>query len=54
MQGIGSEEVIPRYIDGFYNPVGRHSKMDYFSLTQFERLAGKLPDRSAQKQSKTS
>jgi putative transposase len=31
---------IGRYIDGFYNPVRRHSTLDYVSPVQFERLAG--------------
>ena len=31
---------IGRYIDGFYNPVRRHSTLDYVSPAQFERLAG--------------
>jgi len=30
---------IGRYIDGFYNPVRRHSTLDYVSPVQFERLA---------------
>ena len=30
---------IARYIDGFYNPVRRHSALDYLSPTQFEKLA---------------
>lgn len=28
-----------RYIDGFYNPVRRHSALDYLSRAQFERQA---------------
>jgi putative transposase len=35
-----AEEAIGRYIDGFYNPVRRHSTLDYVSPVQFERLAG--------------
>lgn len=31
--------VIARYIDGFYNPVRRHSALDFISPLQFERLA---------------
>lgn len=30
---------ILRYIDGFYNPVRRHSALDYRSPAQFERTA---------------
>ena len=35
-----AKQVIGRYIDGFYNPVRRHSTLDYVSPVQFERLAG--------------
>jgi putative transposase len=31
---------ISRYIDGFYNPIRRHSTLDYVSPVQFERPAG--------------
>ncbi|UVF22153.1 hypothetical protein HPT29_018075 [Microvirga terrae] len=31
-------QAIGRYIDGFYNPVRRHSTLDYASPAQFERL----------------
>ena len=34
-----AERAIARYIDGFYNPVRRHSALDYLSPTQFEKLA---------------
>ena len=34
-----AEIAIARYIDGFYNPVRRHSVLDYLSPAQFERLA---------------
>jgi putative transposase len=30
---------IGRYIDGFYNPVRRHSALDFTSPAKFERLA---------------
>jgi putative transposase len=30
---------IGRYIDGFYNPVRRHSALNFISPLQFERLA---------------
>jgi putative transposase len=35
-----AREAIGRYIDGFYNPVRRHSTLHYVSPVQFERLAG--------------
>jgi len=35
-----AKEAIGRYIDGFYNPVRRHSTLHYVSPVQFERLAG--------------
>jgi len=34
-----AEDAIARYIDGFYNPVRRHSALDFNSPVQFERLA---------------
>jgi putative transposase len=34
-----AERAIARYIDAFYNPVRRHSALDYLSPTQFEKLA---------------
>lgn len=30
-------QVIARYINGFYNPLRRHSALDYISPAQFER-----------------
>ena len=35
-----AKQAIGRYIDGFYNPVRRHSTLDYISPVQFERIAG--------------
>ena len=35
-----AKDAIVRYIDGFYNPVRRHSTLDYVSPVQFERMAG--------------
>ena len=32
-------QAIARYIDGFYNPVRRHSALDFISPVQFERRA---------------
>ena len=32
-------QAIGRYIDGFYNPVRRHSALDFTSPVQFEKLA---------------
>jgi len=34
-------QAIARYIDGFYNPVRRHSALDYISPAQFERTAAR-------------
>jgi putative transposase len=34
-----AKTAIARYIDGFYNPIRRHSALDYLSPAQFERLA---------------
>ena len=34
-----AERAITRYIDGFYNPVRRHSALDFVSPAQFERQA---------------
>jgi putative transposase len=33
-----AEIAIARYIEGFYNPVRRHSSLDYLSPAQFERM----------------
>lgn len=32
-----AENAIARYIDGFYNPVRRHSALDFLSPAQFEK-----------------
>jgi putative transposase len=32
-----ASEALARYIDGFYNPVRRHSALDYISPAEFER-----------------
>lgn len=34
-----ARSAIARYIDGFYNPVRRHSALDFISPAQFERRA---------------
>jgi transposase InsO family protein len=34
-----AEQAIGRYIDGFYNPVRRHSALDFTSPAQCERMA---------------
>lgn len=34
-----AENAIARYIDGFYNPVRRHSSLDFLSPITFERKA---------------
>ena len=36
---IEAEDAIARYIDGFYNPVRRHSALDFISPVQFEKRA---------------
>lgn len=36
-----AEQAIARYIDGFYNPIRRHSSLNYLSPAQFEKLAAK-------------
>ena len=48
-----AEAAIGRYIDGFYNPVRRHSTLDYASPVQFESLAGHTAKRSPLSQSKS-
>ena len=35
------KQAIARYIDAFYNPVRRHSALDYISPAQFERTASR-------------
>jgi putative transposase len=32
-------QAIGRYIDGFYNPIRRHSALDFTSPNQFEQMA---------------
>lgn len=36
-----AEQAIARYIDGFYNPLRRHSALNYLSPVQFERMVVK-------------
>jgi transposase InsO family protein len=36
---VEAAAAIGRYIDGFYNPVRRHSALDFISPLQFERQA---------------
>ena len=38
-----AEAAIGRYIDSFYNPVRRHSALDFVSPAMFERLATEPP-----------
>ena len=38
---VEAEHAIARYIDGFYNPVRRHSALDYLSPAQFERTVSR-------------
>lgn len=40
---IEAEQAIARYIDGFYNPVRRHSALDFISPAQFEKRANTEP-----------
>ena len=39
---IEAASAIGRYIDGFYNPVRRHSALDFISPLQFEGRAAYL------------
>ncbi|SEG33180.1 Integrase core domain-containing protein [Jhaorihella thermophila] len=39
-----AENAIARYIDGFYNPIRRHSSLGFISPVQFERKAELLPE----------
>jgi putative transposase len=41
-----AKDAIGRYIDGFYNPVRRHSSLDFVSPVQFEKLTRQSPNRS--------
>ena len=34
-----AHDAIARHIDGFYNPIRRHSALDYLSPVQFEKRA---------------
>ena len=34
-----ADRAIDRYIEGFYNPVRRHSALDFISSAQFEKCA---------------
>ena len=36
-----ADQAIGRYIDGFYNPLRRHSALDFTSPAQFEKHAAK-------------
>ena len=36
-----ADQAIGRYIDGFYNPLRRHSALDFKSPAQFEKHAAK-------------
>ena len=38
---VQAGQAMARYIDGFYNPVRRHSALDYTSPAQFERTASR-------------
>ncbi|WP_414475911.1 IS3 family transposase [Microvirga sp. M2] len=44
--GAEAKQAIGPYVDGFYNPVRRHSTLDYCSPAPFERLAGQRLERS--------
>ena len=45
---IEAASAIGRYIDGFYNPVRRHSALDFISPLQFEGRAAQNRKRSPQ------
>jgi len=34
-----ADKAIARYIDGFYNPIRRHSALDFTNPVQFEKLS---------------
>ena len=36
-----ADQAIARYIEGLYNPVRRHSALDFTSPVQFEKMAAK-------------
>lgn len=36
---VDAAPAIGRYIDGFHNPIRRHSALDFTSPAQFERMA---------------
>ena len=36
-----AREALARYIDGFYNPIRRHSALDFVSPAQFERATAR-------------
>ena len=38
-----AREALARYIDGFYNPLRRHSALDFISPARFERQAAAVP-----------
>jgi hypothetical protein len=48
-----AEQAIGRYIDGFYNPVRRHSALDFTSPAQFERMAANSSNASPLGRSKS-
>ena len=48
-----AEQAIARYIDGFYNPVRRHSALDFLSPVSFEKLAANRANASPLSQDKS-
>src|SRR6202043_2159465 len=48
-----ADQAIGRYIDGFYNPVRRHSALDFTSPAQLEKRAAKAANASPLKRGKS-
>ena len=48
-----AQHAIAHYIDGFYNPVRRHSALDFLSPNQFEKLASCCDNASPIKRGKS-
>ena len=49
-----ADQAIGRYIDGFYNPLRRHSALDFTSPALFEKTVAERPNASLLKRGKSS